>query len=84
MLEKLRMWILKLFMKPNEWERFQHSEYSDALEKSLRDLESFVHESDDADYIMKNAMKTALEFYQGDWIGFLEVDLELGLWTPTH
>lgn len=84
MLEKLRMWLLKIFMKPNEWERFQHSEYSDALEQSLRDLESFVHESDDADYIMKNAMKTALEFYQGDWIGFLEVDLELGLWTPTH
>lgn len=84
MFEKIRMWLLKIFMKPNEWERFQHSEYSDALEQSLRDLESFVHESDDADYIMKNAMKTALEFYQGDWIGFLEVDLELGLWTPTH
>ena len=29
-------------------------------------------------------MKTALDFYKGDWIGFLEVDLELGLWTPTH
>ena len=64
MFEKIRMWLLKMFMKPKEWERFQHSEYSDALEQSLRDLESFVHESDDADYIMKNAMKTALEFYQ--------------------
>lgn len=84
MFEKIRMWLLKMLMKPYEWERFQHSEYSGMLEKSLRDLESFVHESDDADYIMKNAMKTALEFYQGDWIGFLEVDLELGLWTPTH
>lgn len=34
--------------------------------------------------IMDNVMKAALEFYQGDWIGFLEVDLELGLWTPVH
>lgn len=34
--------------------------------------------------IMDNVMKAALEFYQGDWIGFLDVNLELGLWNPVH
>lgn len=34
--------------------------------------------------IMDNVMKAALEFYQGDWIGFFEVDLELGRLTPAH
>lgn len=27
-------------------------------------------------------MKTACAFYDGDWAGFLEVDLDLNLWTP--
>ena len=27
-------------------------------------------------------MQTACEFYGADWCGFLEVDLDLGLWTP--
>lgn len=34
--------------------------------------------------VMDNAMKSVLEFYQGDWIGFLGVDLERGVWTPSH
>lgn len=28
------------------------------------------------------AMQTACEFYGADWCGFLEVDLDLELWTP--
>lgn len=34
--------------------------------------------------IMDSAMKTALEFYQGDWIGFLEMDLEQDVITLPH
>ena len=67
-----------------EVEQQQYIQYAVELEQSLSKLESSVHESDDPDLIMQSVMKTALEFYQGDWIGFLEVDLELGLWTPTH
>ena len=83
---------LKRFIGTNEPERQQpeevkkddYTQYAEELETSLRKLEAGVHESDDSAWIMQNVMKTALEFYQGDWIGFLEVDLELGLWTPTH
>ena len=28
------------------------------------------------------ALQTACDFYGADWCGFLEVDLDLGLWTP--
>ena len=70
--------------QPEEEKKEEYIQYAQELEASLRKLEAGVHESDDSAWIMQNVMKTALEFYQGDWIGFLEVDLELGLWTPTH
>lgn len=84
MLEKLRGWLLDKLMGPKDIERQQHIAYTEEQELALRNLEAHLHESDDSNHIMKSAMKTALEFYQADWVGFLEVDLELGLWTPTH
>lgn len=70
--------------KAEEIEKEQYIQYAQELEQSLSKLEAGVHESDDPSWIMQSVMKTALDFYKGDWIGFLEVDLELGLWTPTH
>ena len=70
--------------KSEEIEQQQYIQYAQELEQSLSRLEAGVHESDDPSWIMQSVMKTALDFYKGDWIGFLEVDLELGLWTPTH
>ena len=70
--------------RPQVTPKEEYTQYAEELEASLRKLEATVHESDDSAWIMKNVMRTALEFYDGDWIGFLEVDLELGLWTPTH
>lgn len=67
-----------------EVEKQTYTQYAQELEQSLSKLEAHVHESDDPAWIMESVMKTALDFYQGDWIGFLEVDLELGFWTPTH
>jgi len=84
MLEKLKKWLLEKLMGPEDIERQQHIKYTEEQELALRNLESYLHESDDPEHIMKSAMKTAVEFYQADWVGFLEVDLELGLWTPTH
>jgi len=60
----------------------EHITYSLALEKALRSLEAEAHESDDPDYIIKRALKTACEFYGADWPGFLELDLDLKLWMP--
>ena len=45
-------------------------------------LEAMLHTSDDPEEIAIQTLKTACEFYEADWCGFLEVDMELGLWTP--
>ena len=60
----------------------EYIQYAQEVECTLRLLESQLHESDDSSEIIQNVMKTACEFYRGDWVGFLELDLELGLWTP--
>lgn len=45
-------------------------------------LEAMLHSSDDPEEIATQTLKTACEFYHADWCGFLEVDLDLGLWAP--
>lgn len=64
---------------PNDSESMQ---YALELESVLSKLDQRLHESDDPDEIVIHALKTAREFYGGDWVGFLEVDLELSIWTP--
>lgn len=63
--------------------QLEYIEYAQAFERVLSQLESRMHESDNSREIILHTMKTACDFYGGDWVGFLEVDLELGLWTPT-
>lgn len=49
---------------------------------TLSELEKQLHASDDPKEIALGAMQVACDFYQADWCGFLEVDFDLGLWTP--
>ena len=74
-----------LFKRPKqnpEQEQTEYIQYAQEFETTLRLLEAELHETDDSEKIIHNVLKTACEFYQGDWVGFLEVDLELSLWTP--
>ena len=50
--------------------------------ETLVKLEDRLHVSDDADEIIKETFKTACEFYEADWAGFLEVNLESKVWSP--
>lgn len=59
-----------------------YMKYAQSLECTLQLLESQLHDSDDTSEVIRNVLKTACSFYQGDWAGFLQIDLELGLWTP--
>lgn len=61
--------------KSEEVEQQQYIQYAQEVECTLRLLEEHLHESDDSAEIIQNVMKTACEFYQGDWVGFLQVDL---------
>lgn len=61
---------------------FTRIQYALELDKTLHNLESELHESDDPDRIIHHALEVACKFYGADWAGFLDVDLELRLWTP--
>ena len=50
--------------------------------QTLSALERQLHVSDDPEEIARWTMKVACEFYGADWCGFLQADLELGIWTP--
>lgn len=60
----------------------EYIRYCIELEATLKELESHLHTSDDPEEIAMKTLKTACEFYGGDWSGILEVDLDLDIWTP--
>ena len=60
----------------------EYAKYCQDLEQTLSTLEANLHSSDDPEEIAMMALKTACEFYQADWAGLLEVDLNLNLWSP--
>lgn len=68
--------------KEEDIEQQQYIQYAQEVEATPRLLVEYLHKSDDSAEIIQNVMKTACQFYQSDWVSFLEVDLELGLWTP--
>lgn len=54
--------------------------YAMEVEQTLSGLEAHLHESDDPEDIAWHTMETACRFYDGDWCGLLEIDMELKLW----
>lgn len=60
----------------------EYATYCQDLEQTLSSLESNLHTSDDPEEIATMALKTACEFYHADWAGLIELDLNLGLWSP--
>lgn len=60
----------------------EYIQYTQELEQTLSALEAHLHASDDPEDIIVHVLETACNFYGGDWAGFLDVDLDLNLWTP--
>ena len=81
MFKKIQNAIQRMSSKTTEAEE-EYIQYAQEVEHTLCLLEKHLHDSDDSAEILQNTLKTACDFYQGDWVGFLEMDLELGLWTP--
>ncbi|MBR1711202.1 MAG: hypothetical protein IJ719_20630, partial [Clostridia bacterium] len=63
-------------------EGFEDPEYTMNLEKALRVLETSLHNSDSAEEIAMQTMAAVCEFYDADFCGVLDVDLDVGVWTP--
>lgn len=68
--------------KPPTKEERKYIEYAVEVEQPLRDLETYLHESDDPVEIAQYTLETACHFYGGDWCGLFVVDLDLKLWSP--
>ena len=49
---------------------------------TLIQLEKRLHSTDNASEILQATFRTACEFYNADWAGFLELDPESGVWWP--
>ena len=60
----------------------EYIRYCIEQEQVVSALEANLHTSDDPQEIAMQTLKTACAFYGGDWAGILEVDLDLGVWTP--
>lgn len=56
--------------------------YAVEFERTLRNLEAQLHESDNADDIISRTLSTACDFYDANWAGFLEIDMDLSVWAP--
>lgn len=57
-------------------------QYALGFEHALRSLESKLHNTDNPEVIALEMLIAAVEFYDGDWCGVVEADLEVGAWTP--
>lgn len=66
----------------SEWQDMEYIQYCVKQDRTLKTLEANLHVTDDPEEIAMGTLKTACDFYDGDWAGILSVDMDLGLWTP--
>ena len=60
----------------------EYQRYCEKLEQTLSAVEVQYHSSDDPEEIGMGVLKAACEFYQADWAGIMEIDMDLNIWTP--
>lgn len=57
-------------------------EYAVAFEKSLSILERELHSEEELEIIAQKSLVAAIEFYEADWCGIIELDMEMEAWCP--
>ena len=65
--------------RQEEQNGYDDPEYTMNLEKTLRVLETSLHNSDSAEEIAVQTMAAVCEFYDADFCGVLDVDLDVGV-----
>ncbi len=60
----------------------EYVQYAISFEKELRTLEAKLHSEEDPELIARLTLMAAAEFYDGDWCGIIEGDLEMEAWCP--
>ena len=59
-----------------------HVQYSIDYTKTMTALEKQLHSCEDPAVIAMDALKVGATFYEADWCGVIEIDLEMGAWAP--
>lgn len=60
----------------------EYARYSMEIERTFTELQKELSLCCDPNEVALNVMRVATEFYDADWCGIFDVDLELGLFTP--
>ena len=59
-----------------------HVQYSIDFTRTMTALEKQLHSCEDPSVIAMDALKVGAAFYDGDWCGVIEGDLEMEAWAP--
>lgn len=59
-----------------------HDRYCVAYEECLSQLERALYHLKNPEDIIMGTLEALCAFYQADWSGILDADLQLGVWTP--
>lgn len=59
-----------------------HVQYSIDFARTMTALEKQLHSCEDPSVIAMDALKAGAEFYDADWCGVIEGDLEMDAWAP--
>lgn len=57
-------------------------EYALEFEKNMALLEKQLHSEEEPELIAQKTLIAAAEFYDGDWCGIIEIDVEMEAWCP--
>lgn len=60
----------------------EYVQYAIEFEKQLSMLEKQLHSEENPELIAQKTLIAAAEFYDGDWCGIIEGDLEMEAWCP--
>lgn len=60
----------------------EYQKYAQDVERTLSQLESQLHNSDDPEQIIMDMLEAVTLFYDGDWSGIMEADLVMKVWSP--
>ncbi len=60
----------------------QHIQYSIDFTRTMTALEAQLHSCEDPAVIAMDALKVGAAFYDADWCGVIEGDLEMDAWAP--
>ena len=70
------------FEMNNIGDRCEYVQYAIEIERTLHNMQKELNTCIDPRKASMLIMRVATEFYDADWCGILDVDMEIGVWTP--